>query len=150
MQNTQRKGKRVSSERPCSSGREVSGWVNGDRGWCLIWVALLGSWQSELSLLGGRGMSTTEIYLHGLRPRNCKPHRKLCKWKHATLSKFRIWHTGGWIWLMQFLYKSEHGTLKPVIVTLRRGMGRRENRGDEPIQGIKHIYMEMLQGTPTV
>jgi hypothetical protein len=51
---------------------------------------------------------------------------------------------------MQFLYKSEHGTLKPVIVTLRRGMGRRENRGDEPIQGIKHIYMEMLQGTPTV
>jgi hypothetical protein len=29
----------------------------------------------------------------------------------------------GQIWLMYFLYRTEYGTLKPVEVTLRRGMG---------------------------
>jgi hypothetical protein len=27
------------------------------------------------------------------------------------------------VWLMFFLYKNEYGTLKPVVVILRRGMG---------------------------
>jgi hypothetical protein len=40
----------------------------------------------------------------------------------------------------------EYGTLKPGKVTLRRGSGKRENKGgDEPNQGIIYVYMEMSQ-----
>jgi hypothetical protein len=49
---------------------------------------------------------------------------------------------------MYFLYKYEYGTLKPVEITLKREMGRRENNGgDEPNQGIIHVYIEMPQQT---
>jgi hypothetical protein len=47
---------------------------------------------------------------------------------------------------MHFLYRYEHGGLKPVEVNLKRVWGRREKNGrNEPIQGIKHVYMERSQ-----
>jgi hypothetical protein len=47
---------------------------------------------------------------------------------------------------MYFLYKNEYRIFKPVEITIRRGLGRKEkNREDEPIQAIIHIYMEMSQ-----
>jgi hypothetical protein len=46
--------------------------------------------------------------------------------------------------LIFFLYKNEYRTFKPVETTIRRGR-KEKNRGDEPIQVITHIYMEMSQ-----
>jgi hypothetical protein len=45
------------------------------------------------------------------------------------------------------LYKYENGTLKAVEVTAKKGNGEggRIMEGDEPIQGIIHVYMETSQ-----
>jgi hypothetical protein len=41
----------------------------------------------------------------------------------------------------------EYGTLKPVKIILRMGLGvkRENNRGDKPNWGIVYVYMEMSQ-----
>jgi hypothetical protein len=44
---------------------------------------------------------------------------------------------------MYFLYKNEHRIFKPVEITLRKGLRRKKNRGDEPIWVIILIYMEI-------
>jgi hypothetical protein len=48
---------------------------------------------------------------------------------------------------MYSLYKNEYRIFKPVEITMRRGLRRKEkNRGDEPMWVIIHIYMEVSQG----
>jgi hypothetical protein len=48
---------------------------------------------------------------------------------------------------MYFLYKNEYRIFKPVQITRRRRLREKEkNRGDEPMQVIIHIYMEITQG----
>jgi hypothetical protein len=45
---------------------------------------------------------------------------------------------------MCFLYKNEYRIPKPIEITIRWGLWSKEkNRGDEPIQDIIHIYMEI-------
>jgi hypothetical protein len=44
---------------------------------------------------------------------------------------------------MSFLYKNEYRIFKPVEFTIGR---KEKNRGDEPIQVVIHLYMEMSQG----
>jgi hypothetical protein len=45
---------------------------------------------------------------------------------------------------MHFLYKNEYRIFKPVEIIIKRGLKKkRENRGDEPILIIIHIYMDM-------
>jgi hypothetical protein len=44
---------------------------------------------------------------------------------------------------MYFLYKNAYRTFTTVEITIRRGL---RWKGDEPIQVIIHIYMEMSQG----
>jgi hypothetical protein len=44
--------------------------------------------------------------------------------------------------LIYFLYKNEYEIFKPVEITIRRGV-KEKNRGDEPIQVIRTINMEM-------
>jgi hypothetical protein len=40
-----------------------------------------------------------------------------------------------------------YGIVKPFEATMKRGLRKKEeNRRDEPIQFIIHIYSEMLQG----
>jgi hypothetical protein len=48
--------------------------------------------------------------------------------------------------MMYFLYKNEYRILKPVEITVRKGLRwKGENGGDEPIWVIIHIHMEMSQ-----
>jgi hypothetical protein len=48
---------------------------------------------------------------------------------------------------MYFLYKNESRIFKLVEITIGRRLRKKEkNRGDEPIQVIIHMYMEMSQG----
>jgi hypothetical protein len=50
------------------------------------------------------------------------------------------------IWLMYFLYKNKTRIFKPVEITIKEFKGTKEkNRGDEPIQVIMHMCMEMSQ-----
>jgi hypothetical protein len=44
---------------------------------------------------------------------------------------------------MYSLYKNEYRICKPVEITIKRGLRKKKNRGDEPIQVIIHIYMDM-------
>jgi hypothetical protein len=44
----------------------------------------------------------------------------------------------------------EYGTLKSVKVNLRRGKGKRENKGgDKPNQGTLYAYVECHKETPS-
>jgi hypothetical protein len=46
---------------------------------------------------------------------------------------------------MYALYKNEYRIFKLVETTIGKGLRRKKkNRGDEPIQAIIHIYMEVL------
>jgi hypothetical protein len=47
---------------------------------------------------------------------------------------------------MYFLYQNEYRIFKPDEITIRRGIGRKEENGDEAIQVIIHIHTEMSQG----
>jgi hypothetical protein len=50
---------------------------------------------------------------------------------------------------MYVLYEYEYRIFKPVEITIRRGLYRKEkNRGDEPIQVVILAYMEMSHETP--
>jgi hypothetical protein len=49
--------------------------------------------------------------------------------------------------LIYSLYKNEYRIFKPVETTIKKGLRQKEkNRGDEPIQVIIHIHMEISQG----
>jgi hypothetical protein len=52
--------------------------------------------------------------------------------------------------LLYFLYIYEYGTLRPVEVTLRRGMGWRENNGRDELNQVRclHIYGNVTKTTP--
>jgi hypothetical protein len=48
---------------------------------------------------------------------------------------------------MYFLYKNEYRIFKPVEITIRRELRRKEkDGGDETFQVIIHMYLEMSQG----
>jgi hypothetical protein len=50
------------------------------------------------------------------------------------------------MWLTYSLSKNEHRILKLIEITIRSGIRKEKNRGDEPFWVILHIYMEMSQG----
>jgi hypothetical protein len=47
--------------------------------------------------------------------------------------------------LIYILYKNDYRISKPVEITIRKKGRKEKNRGEEPIQVIIHIYMEIAQ-----